>query len=46
MQFIETLLGFTLAVLTLLLSNDHMEEKTKIFVTKRKKRNKTISMYE
>ena len=29
MQFIETLLGFTLAVLTLLLSNDHMEEKTK-----------------
>lgn len=46
MQFIETLLGFTLAALTLLLSNDHMEERTKNFVTKRKKRNKPISMYE
>ncbi len=46
MQFLETLLGFTLAALTLLLSNAHMEEKTKNFVTKRKKRSKPISMYE
>lgn len=46
LQFVETLLGFTLAALTLLLSNSHMEEKTKEFPTNRNKRGKNISMYE
>lgn len=44
--FIETLLGFTLAALTLLLSNNRMEGMTRSFPTKRKVRNKSISMYE
>lgn len=44
--FIETLLGFTLAALTLLLSNSRMEEKTRSYPTKRTIRGKHISMYE
>jgi hypothetical protein len=46
LQFMETLLGFTLAALTLLLSNSHIEEKTKKYQTHRQKRGKPITMYE
>lgn len=46
LPFVETLLGFTLAALTLLLSNDRIEKKTSHFATERKIRNKTITMYE
>ena len=44
--FIETLLGFTLAALTLLLSNNRIEEKTRNFPMERKIRGKTITMYQ
>src|SRR5574344_2969083 len=44
--FIGTLLGFTLAALTLLLSNERIEHKTLNYQTKRKVRRKTVSMYK
>lgn len=44
--FIETLLGFTLAALTLLLSNNRIEEKTRNFPMERKIRGKTITLYQ
>jgi hypothetical protein len=44
--FIGTLLGFTLAALALLLSNDQMEQRTKNYNTKREIRGKTVSMYK
>ena len=46
LPFVGTLLGFTLAALTLLLSNNRIEEKTRNFATKRKIRGGTITMYE
>lgn len=46
MPFIGTLLGFTLAALTLLLSNTRIEGKTRSFPTKREIHGNTITMYE
>lgn len=46
LPFVGTLLGFTLAALTLLLSNNRIEEKTRTFPTERKIRGKDITMYE
>lgn len=44
--FVGSLLGFTLAALTLLLSNGRIEEKTRLCNTNRKIRGKNITMYE
>lgn len=44
--FVGTLLGFTLAALTLLLSNNRIEDKTRNFHMERKIRGKTITMYQ
>lgn len=44
--FIETLLGFTLAALTLLLSNNRIEEKTRNYPMEREIRDKTITMFQ
>lgn len=46
LPFVGTLLGFTLAALTLLLSNNRIEEKTRNFATERKIRGNTITIYE
>ena len=46
MPFVGTLLGFTLAALTLLLSNTRIEGKTRSFPTKREIHGNTITMYE
>lgn len=43
--FLGTLLGFTLASLTLLLSNDNVKSTTQQCSTERKIRGKTISLY-
>lgn len=45
MPFIGTLLGLTLAALTILLSNSGIEEKTKEYQTQRKIGGKQISIY-
>lgn len=45
LPFIATLLGFALAALALLISNNNIENKTKDFMTKRKIRGKNISMF-
>ena len=45
LPFIATLWGFTLAALALIISNNSIEHKTKDFMTKRKIRGKTISMF-
>lgn len=46
LPFVGTLLGFTLAALTLLLSNNRIEEKTRNFATERKIRGNTITIYK
>lgn len=46
MPFVGTLLGFTLAALTLLLSNTRIEGKTRSFSPKREIHGNTITMYE
>lgn len=43
--FLGVLLGFTLASLTLLLSNDNVRSSTQQYPTQRKIRGKTISLY-
>jgi hypothetical protein len=45
-SFIESLLGFTLAALAILLSNNQMEQRTRNYDTNRKIQGKTVSMYK
>lgn len=45
MTFVETILGFTLAALSLLISNTTIEERTKNYPTNRKIRGNVVTAY-
>lgn len=45
MPFLGTLLGFTLAAIALILSSGHLEMRTRKYLTERKIRRKTITLY-